>query len=220
MAAARISYLLFGINTSGEGVGNKNIAPMCVEFMKFMNCTHFMTKLTRTAGLHPDSAENVIADLVRKVDMLARRVQELEAVNQHSLAPAMARGRAVMAAELAKPANLTLDAMALVARRSDRTINEERIKGQLYALLPEGKTRGFRYPKWQFDVPRERLTRVLLALRDRDLSPWAQHRFLMRPSMFLPGEAVPSEWIGNPNMPLDLLIRAIDARFAEDQGGA
>ena len=171
----------------------------------------------------PQNAENsLIEDLVAQVTDLSLRVQDLEVSHTvpDSLLPALARGREVKAAEFAKATNLTLEEAARAAHKSDRSVNEERIKGQWYALLPDGKTRGYRYPEWQFNVPRERLLPVLQALRDQTVPTWAQHRFLTRPSMFLPNEAVPSEVIANESIPIEIVLSAINNRFRSDQGGS
>jgi hypothetical protein len=92
------------------------------------------------------------------------------------LAAAHMRGRRFSLEQYECPDNLTLLDARDVAGRNERSINEERQKGELYALLPPGKTRGFRYPKWQFDASSERLKSVLRPFVDANANCWVSTR--------------------------------------------
>jgi hypothetical protein len=96
------------------------------------------------------------------------------------LAAARTRGRRFALEQYEDPDNLTLLDARSYAGRNERSINEERQKGDLYALLPPGKTRGFRYPKWQFDASSERLKEVLRPFVDANANCWVIHSFMMR----------------------------------------
>lgn len=94
------------------------------------------------------------------------------------LAAARSRGRRFALEEYESLDNLTLLDARDYAGRNDRTINEQRQRGELYALLPPGKTRGFRYPKWQFDAPSERLANVLCPFANAKANSWIIHSFM------------------------------------------
>ncbi|SDF78009.1 hypothetical protein SAMN05216466_10151 [Paraburkholderia phenazinium] len=96
------------------------------------------------------------------------------------LAAARARGRRSALEEYESPDNLTLLDARDYAGRNDRTINEQRQRGELYALLPPGKTRGFRYPKWQFDVDPHNLASVLCPFVEARANAWVIHSFMRR----------------------------------------
>jgi hypothetical protein len=135
------------------------------------------------------------------------------------LAAARARGVSYMKAQLELPENLNLDSAATYSGLSNRHINELRQKGDLYALVLEGNTRGYRYPQWQFDAERERLVPVLRSLHEKGLSCWAIHSFMMRVNEHL-GRA-PREGILDPDFPVDRITEAVGIRFSQaDQGAA
>jgi DNA-binding MarR family transcriptional regulator len=110
------------------------------------------------------------------------------------LAAARARGRRFAREEYENPDNLALLDARDYAARNERTINEQRQKGELYALLPPGKARGFRYPKWQFDAEPERLRAVLHKFVEAGANAWVIHSFMQRKRDELGGKS-PSEVI-------------------------
>lgn len=122
------------------------------------------------------------------------------------LAAAVTSGAAYMREEFSRPENLSLESASDLCGRSERTINQERNRGWLYALLLEGNKRGYRYPKWQFDVKVARLRPILDILRSKNFGAWAIHNFLMTshpdlddlsPSAAIADEAFPLERIEN-----------------------
>ena len=136
------------------------------------------------------------------------------------LAGAMARGESYAKTEWQRPENLTLAGAAHYSQRSDRMINAARNKGELYALLLEGNSRGFRYPQWQFDADPVRLAQVLHALPpDDQASCWSRHQFLTRPNSMLDGRT-PREVILDGTTDLAPLVQIAHNRYADGQGAA
>ena len=83
----------------------------------------------------------------------------------------------------------------------------------------DGNSRGFRYPRWQFDIPPARLATVLRKLDALDASCWAKHHFLTRPSPCLDGRT-PRELLVNRDAGLAAVCSAIDEHFTGEQGAA
>ncbi len=135
------------------------------------------------------------------------------------LRAARERGRQFALDEWAKPENLPLREAAAYASRSDRAINEARLKGRLYALVPPGKQRGLRYPQWQFDAEPDRLAEVLAPFVQNHASCWVVHNFMQRPLEAI-GDSRPMDWILDGSKPIALLVAAAGNRFAGDQGAA
>jgi hypothetical protein len=135
------------------------------------------------------------------------------------LVNAKARGVSYMKSEFENPENLTLTAASEYAGRSDRIINQERNRGTLYALILEGNTRGYRYPKWQFDVPTTRLRPVLEVLIPTPMSCWALHSFLVRPNTSLDSKS-PKDVIGDSGFPLERVVDAARRRADQQQGAS
>lgn len=135
------------------------------------------------------------------------------------LATARARGRLYAAKAYESADNLTLLDARSYAGRNERTINEERQRGDLYALLPAGKTRGFRYPKWQFDAEPDRLRTVLRPFVEVESSCWVIHSFFERKRDVLGGKS-PAEVVldrsGDIQAVVDLARRELDG----EQGAA
>jgi hypothetical protein len=132
---------------------------------------------------------------------------------------ARSRGNAYKAAELAKAENAPLKEVSNYSGTSDRLINKWRNEGSIYALVQEGKSRGYRYPLWQFDAERSRLSRVLAVLREANASDWVIHNFLLRPSPFLDGRS-PRDWILDPGASMEHLVQVARDRFSGDQGAS
>ena len=129
------------------------------------------------------------------------------------------RGVAYMKSALDQPDNLTLGEASAYCGRSDRIVNEARQRGEYYALVLDGNSRGFRYPRWQFEAPRARLVAVLRKLDAAGASCWAKHHFLTRRSPCLHGRA-PRDIILDDSADLAPVSTAIDEHFSGEQGAA
>lgn len=179
---------------------------------------------TTTPGTAPASVGDFVQkkDLERLInDIVDQRIEKIiNTVMGTAIAPfpaARARGVAYVKAELEKPDNLSLKDAGAYAGRSDRAINEARQRGALYALIQEGKTRGFRYPSWQFDVDGARLAKALQALDGFGVSCWIKHNFLLGESDHLAGRS-PKDIISDPNAEIETVINAARARFSGQHG--
>lgn len=170
------------------------------------------------ANREPERVE--LVTLRREVDGLKQQVAYLTGLMtlgtedvQDPLASAKSRGTAYKKNELASPDNLNLVNASKYAGRADRVINMDRQRGRLYALVPEGNTRGYRYPKWQFDVPAARLRAVLEVLAPGSLSCWSLHSFLTRPHSDLDGKTPAAALADNTfdiNRVIDVAMRRVD----------
>lgn len=165
-------------------------------------------------------------ELIRQIGQLVeQKILELIGVpvpasaSASALAGARSRGSEYKRAELAKPENAQLKEASVYAGASDRTINKWRNEGSLYALVQEGKLRGYRYPLWQFDADRERLKKALQPFRDANASPWVIHNFFQRAHGSLEGRS-PREWVLDPNADIEKLVKIAQQRFAGDQGAS
>lgn len=132
-------------------------------------------------------------------------------------AAARARGEGYKRAELAKPENLTLSDAAQHIGQSEKWLNTLRQRGEFYALVEDGRERGFRYPSWQFSAQKSRLTPVLKALAVAGVECWGMHAFMQSPSQDLDG-LTPREFILNRKTPVDVLIQLVERRYAKEQG--
>lgn len=150
---------------------------------------------------------------------LSKALANLPSGAVDSLGAAKARGASYARTEWGKPENLTLQQAAAYCGRSDRVVNEARIKGEYYALLLEGKSRGYRYPLWQFDADTDRLAKILALLNTVDASCWVKHNFLLRPNTLLGGRS-PREIILDQATDLSQLIKVTNNRFDGDQGAS
>jgi hypothetical protein len=167
--------------------------------------------------------------LVAQLEQLARpgaadvEIQDTPEAQEPELpspfANARARGQQFIASEYRKPENLTLEDASLVAACSDRVLNQRRMDGKVYALLPPGKSRGFRYPGWQFDVDPERLAMTLAPFFARKTSSWVVHHFMLRPNDALGGMR-PADYLLDSTNPLDAVIAAVNDSLPRDQGAA
>lgn len=133
------------------------------------------------------------------------------------MAAARARGVAYKREELSKTENLTLGQAALHAGYSQKWLNTLRQRGEVYALVEEGRARGFRYPAWQFDAVKERLLPVLDALGRVGVQCWGIHAFMTNPSAALEGQT-PRAYILDDKQPLPPLLELIARRYVGDQG--
>lgn len=158
----------------------------------------------------------IAAEVAQEV---ARIMKTMEFAAPDALAAAKARGKSYMREEWSSFDNATLTQASAYAGRSDRMINVARQNGELYALLLEGNTRGFRYPLWQFDADGARLAKVLAPFHEADANCWVVHNFFNRPHSDLDGRT-PREVILDPTADIEQLSRIAHARFQGDQGAA
>ena len=135
------------------------------------------------------------------------------------LAAARARGRRFALEEYESPDNLALLDARDYAGRNERTINEQRQNGELYALLSPGKTRGFRYPKWQFDATPERLICVLRPFVEAKANCWVIHSFLRRKRDEIGGKS-PMEIILDEGTSIAPVVNLAARDIAGEQGAA
>jgi hypothetical protein len=177
------------------------------------------------APLHA-SEPTEVETLRREVDELKRQVTVLTGLVQlraepaaDPLAAAKSRGASYIKTEFESADNLSLSAASEYSGRSDRMINLERNRGSLYALILEGNTRGYRYPRWQFDVPSARLRSVLNVLTASSISCWSMHNFLMRPHSDLDGRS-PSTAIGDSDFSLERIVEVARRRVEQQQGAS
>ena len=164
-----------------------------------------------------DEVQAQVRDLVAKE--LSRLLGNLSFSAVDGLAAAKARGVSYARTEWEKPENAPLLEAAAYHGRSDRIINEARKKGEFYALVLDGNSRGYRYPLWQFDADPARLVKVLEPLNLAGASCWVKHNFLLRPNTLLGGRS-PREFILDPNADIEQLVQATNNRFSGDQGAA
>ena len=134
-----------------------------------------------------------------------------------SIADARERGASYARQECEKPENLSLAEAASYAGRSDRVINEDRKHGRYYALILEGKTRGFRYPRWQFDADAGRLAAMLQVLNKAGLSCWGIHHFLHSP-IERAGGLTAKQIILDNRVALESALASARQRYFSDQG--
>jgi hypothetical protein len=183
-------------------------------------CTAFTGELVKKIE------KDEVANLRQEVDGLKQQVAYLTGLAKlraepvpDPLAAAKARGASYKTNELANPDNLNLVNASKYAGRSDRVINMERKRGWLYALVPEGNTRGYRYPKWQFDVPASRLRAILDILTPSSLSCWSLHNFLTRPHSDLDGKS-PSAALADSTFAIERIIDVARRRVDLQQGAS
>lgn len=136
------------------------------------------------------------------------------------MAAARQRGVEFARSEWENPDNLSLQDAAHFAGVSDRTVNVRRQNGQLYALVAPGKTRGYRYPKWQFDIKPDRLALAIDAfLATGQKNSWVLHNFLRRPCADLNGVR-PCAHLADASRDAQRLVQVIDRRFSVRNQGA
>lgn len=133
------------------------------------------------------------------------------------LSAARARGRRLALEEYRNPENLTLLDARDYAGRNERAINEDRQKGALYALLPAGKERGFRYPKWQFDADGSRLKAVLEPFVSARVNSWSVHSFMRSKREELDGRS-PADVVLDPGASLARVVDLANQEVGGEQG--
>lgn len=187
--------------------------------------SHLYARIEQLLGsaLTPRSySERAMDDLIVSAAQEITRGQAVtrsEFASSDPLQAARDRGRHHALAELQRPENLALRDAAIYSGRSDRTINEARIKGQLYALVPPGKQRGLRYPQWQFEANAGRLAAVLAPFIEAGASCWVVHNFMQRPLEPL-GGARPMDWIVDESKPIEPVVQTVLDRYVGEQGAA
>lgn len=147
----------------------------------------------------------------------------LETVSETSvdpLAAARQRGLQYAFSEWQKPENLTLQTAARYAGVSDSTINSRRQNQQIYALVAPGRSRGFRYPHWQFDIDPERLQAAIQAFTDagRD-NYWLLHNFFKLAAAEL-DDVRPCDYLADPSKDIKRLLQVIQYQFTIGDQGA
>lgn len=196
------------------------------------SAVHGLSRRTVLADQVYARIEEVLGDVVTVGSYSERAVDELivraaraigrnqaEPLTKDPLQAARDRGKHQALAELQRPENLSLRDAATYSGRSDRAINEARLKGQLYALVPPGKQRGLRYPQWQFDAEADRLTAALAPFIEAGASCWVVHNFMQRPLEAL-GDVRPMDWIADASKPIEPVVLAVVNRYAAEQGAA
>jgi hypothetical protein len=181
-----------------------------------------LARVTQLAGDEAGSQRLTVALLDRLILGAAEALTEdvkAKAPPVDALQAARDRGRHYALTELQRPENLSLRDASTYAGRSDRAINEARLSGQLYALVPPGKQRGLRYPQWQFDAEASRLAAVLAPFIEASASCWIVHNFMQRPLDALGGER-PMDWVLDVARSVETVVEAAKARFAGEQGAA
>ena len=84
-------------------------------------------------------------------------------------------------------------------------------------MLPPGKTRGFRYPKWQFDAASDRLKAALRPFVDANANCWVIHAFMMRKRDVLGGKS-PAEVILGDQHDIRSVIELAESDRSGEQG--
>lgn len=182
-----------------------------------------LDRVMQLAGDEASSQQLTVALLDRLIVGAAEALNDdtpvIEPSSEDALQAARDRGRQYAIAEIQRPENLSLRDAAAYAGRSDRAINEARLKGELYALVPPGKQRGLRYPQWQFDAEAERLAAVLAPFAESGASCWVVHNFMQRPLQAI-GDARPMDWVLDASRPVRPVVDAVKIRYADEQGPA
>lgn len=207
-------------SAASQGAARTAVAP--TDPLRQVFADKLLARVTHLAGDEGSSQRLTVALLDRLILGAAEALNEdakAKAPAIDALQPARDRGRHYALAELQRPENLSLRDAATYSGRSDRTINEARLKGQLYALVPPGKQRGLRYPQWQLDAEAERLGAVLAPFIVAGASCWIVHNFMQRPLQAL-GDARPMDWILDASKPIEPVIASVKNRYAGEQGAA
>lgn len=182
-----------------------------------------LERVMQLAGNESNSQHLTVALLDRLIlgaaEALSHNTTGRAHESQDFLHAARDRGRQYALAELQRSENLSLRDASTYAGRSDRAINEARLSGQLYALVPPGKQRGLRYPQWQFDAQSSRLAAVLAPFIEASATCWVVHNFMTRPLDAIHGMR-PMDWVLDGSRPIETVIEAAKARYAGEQGAA
>lgn len=181
--------------------------------------TELPVKTVRDAsGLLQDALaqDEKTGDLENNAQLTALASEQQES---DPLAAARKRGTQFALNEWEKPENLTLQAAACYAGVSSRTINARRQRQQLYAMVAPNKSRGFRYPQWQFNADPERISAAISAfVAAGQCNSWVLHSFMMRTNPGLDGMR-PCDYIADSSKCIKRLVQVIQCRFATgDQG--
>lgn len=171
---------------------------------------HLSVLFAKVASGEPPAA------IFKAIPALAAKPRE-QVAPVDPLAAARARGRRHVLELYEHPDNLTLLDARDYAGRNERKINEQRQAGELYALLPPGKTRGFRYPKWQFDAEPERLRDALKPFVGASSNCWVIHSFMLGKRALLDGRA-PSDVIVDGTADLKPVIDLAESEISGEQG--
>jgi len=133
------------------------------------------------------------------------------------LSGARARGDHYKQLELASAENLTSSEAAERIGLSEAWVNTLRQRGELYALFGPDRESEFRYPAWQFDCHRERLSTILKALSKAGVDQWGVHVFMNNASKGLQGRT-PRDYILDSGAPLAEVLVVLERRYVDEQG--
>jgi hypothetical protein len=186
--------------------------------------TYVVTVILKTLGAKDDPVSrrylgDVLSNLSQGKVPHTPELTESSAPVPDPLAAARARGRQYAAQEYESPDSLTLLDARNYAGRNERSINEERQQGKLYALLPAGKSRGFRYPKWQFDAEAARLRVALQPFVDAGSNCWTIHSFMMRKHSALDGKS-PKDIVLDGSADIRRVVELANREINGEQGAA
>jgi len=196
-----------------------------IQSFKLRGHSRIAKTLTTKHALHHERNESLLVISASELALLIRlqvesqlpRLLEEAKAKSDPMASARARGDAYKQSELANAENLTLSEAAKRTGLSEKWINTLRNRRELYALVEPGRERGFRYPAWQFDCQKGRLSSVLEALSNAGVELWGIHTFMNNASKDLQGKT-PRDYIRDEKAPLEQVLKLIERRYAEEQG--
>jgi hypothetical protein len=204
--------------------GQQPCRPLNGVQTEIADLTYVVTVILKTLGAKDDPASrrylgDVLNNLSQGKVPHTPELTESSASVPDPLAAARARGRQYAAQEYESPDSLTLLDARNYAGRNERSINEERQQGKLYALLPAGKSRGFRYPKWQFDAEAARLHVALQPFVDAGSNCWTIHSFMMRKHSALDGK-LPKDIVLDGSADIRRVVELANREINGEQGAA
>lgn len=150
---------------------------------------------------------------------MTRYFLDADFIARDPLAAARRRGQEFALETYENPDNIApLDAKKYEGR-NERSLNDERLAGALYALLPPGKLHGFRYPKWQFEADRKRLAAALRPFVDVQANCWVIHSFMLRNRDELGGRT-PAATVLDSKAELCVVVDLATRDLAGEQGAS
>lgn len=143
--------------------------------------------------------------------------QRTDIESSEPLLTARRRGNEYVEAEYRKPENLTPDAASALTGISVHRLNQKRMQGLLYALLPLENQLECRYPRWQFEADAKRLAAVLFPFFDADINTWVVHDFMMRAHESLAGLRA-CDYILDLSNPVGTAVLLAEQSLPREQG--